>query len=140
MPHTEIYYIDNRDLIENYSRMNYIQINSTLPYNTYLINSQTKMYNQDGVYSGMYYTNKSIQINTLDNTANSTITNTLSIEDRGILFFMRSHVNVSSILGSQTISEPTFQSGVYLDKNMKIIVDILPNIEKTIKITLVISD
>ena len=140
MPRTEIYYISDIDLTANSSQVNYVELNSELPFVTYSINSQTKMYSQDGIYSGKYYTNKNIQINEGDNSSNSTLTNTISIKNKGIIFFLRSYDATKSIPGYITVSEPTYQSGVYLGKDMQVIVEDLKNEEKTLKITFVISD
>ena len=140
MPRTEIYYISNVELIDNYSRINYVQLDSALPYNSYAINGQSKIYTQDGVYAGMYYTNKTFQIDNEEKTINSTITNTMSIENRGIIFFMRSYDKLRMSPGDVTFSKPTFQSGIYLGADMEIILEIIPDKDLTIKVTFIISD
>lgn len=137
---TEIYYINNKDLTKNESRVNFVELNSILPYESYSINSQTKMYSQDGSYAGIYYINKNVQLNTFDNTINSTITNTVSIDNKGILFFLTSYNDRTLEPNNITISEPTFQSDFYLNKKINIVVELLPNIEQTVKIMIIFYD
>jgi hypothetical protein len=139
MTRLEIYYISNLNLTENNSRFNYVQLND-VPYETYSINSQTNIYSQEGIYSGIYYTNRNVQLNNKDSTGNSTITNTISIKNKGIIFFMRSFDGVNLKVSDITVSKPTFQSGHYLGKDMKVIVELLPDKNETIKITFVINE
>jgi hypothetical protein len=67
--YVEIYYYDTNELFNSFSQIDYVQLNSNYPnFNSYSQNGQVLLYEACNVPNGIYYTNRSINSNSIDNT------------------------------------------------------------------------
>ena len=123
----EVYYYDDVELFNSFSQIDYVQLNSKFPnFNSYSQNGQVLLYEPSNVQNGIYYTNRSVNTNSADNTENVAITNTIS-NSNGILFFNRSVDQLVPSPGTVTVSRPTYQSDKYFGTNMVIQWEALTN-------------
>jgi hypothetical protein len=136
----EIYTYSDAELINSFSQINYVQLNTSFPnFNSYAINGQVLLYEPCGVQNGIYYSNRIISSNSDNDTTNLEITNTISNKN-GILFFNRSLSELFPPPGTFTISVPTYQSNKYFGTDMIVQWETLNDIAKTRRITILYNN
>ena len=136
----EIYTYSVAELIDSFSQINYVQLNTSFPnFNSYSQNGQVLLYEPCGVQNGIYYTNRIVSSNSINDTTNLEITNTISNRN-GILFFNRSLSELLPPPGSFTISVPTYQSDKYFGTDMIVQWEVLNDAAKTRRITILYNN
>jgi len=121
----EIYYSSKKEKDLSKSTINYDQINSNTPYSGYSNLEQSTLYEQStGGKSGKWYGTYFIQEDSTDNSYNKSYVFTLSLKE-GILVFPGSSNNSFVQVGNVNYYTPTYQSGVYLKKNIEIIEEVV---------------
>jgi hypothetical protein len=136
----EIYTYTSADLFNSFSQINYVQLNNSFPnFNSYSQNGQVLLYEPCGVQNGIYYSNRIVSSNSINDKTNLEITNTISNRN-GILFFNRSQSELFPPPGSFTISVPTYQSDKYFGTDMVVQWETLNDAAKTRKITILYNN
>ena len=136
----EIYTYSVGELIDSFSQINYVQLNTSFPnFKSYAVNGQVLLYEHCGVQNGIYYSNRIISSNSDNDTTNLEITNTISNKN-GILFFNRSLSELLPPPGTFTISVPTYQSDKYFGTDMVVQWEVLNDVAKTRRITILYNN
>lgn len=132
----EIYYYSIEVISQTFSNINYVKINNTLNgISSFFINAQTKLIKQDGTYGGLYYINKNVQENNLNNISNSTNIITIT-NNNGTLMYMLPFNSENLVPGDSYYAKPIYTSGIYLNKDIIIHQQVLNDINNTRKITI----
>ena len=122
---TEKYYFNNEKLLNTKSNINYVQLNNDKSFNSYSYLEQSSDYDiNTNNKVGKWYASKFAQENFSDNTINISGKSTLSLE-HGILVYYTDRNTLLPPINSAQYYVPAFTSGIYLDKDVKIIREIV---------------
>jgi len=118
---TEIYYLNFFEIVLSKSQIDYVQLNPNTPYSGYSNLKQGILYEEStGNKAGKGYTTRFIQQDSSDDSINVESTVTLALKNGNLVYtFCRNHL--LSKVGEVYYFTPTYKSGVYYNKNVKII-------------------
>jgi hypothetical protein len=120
----EVYYFNKNEFILTKSEIDYVQLNSGTPYNGYSELQQANLYDESsGNKAGKFYSTRFIQGDSSDDTINLLTNVTLSLQN-GILVFTADRNDLNLKIGDVYYFTPSYQSGVYLKKNVEILREI----------------
>jgi transcription initiation factor IIF auxiliary subunit len=121
----EIYYFNKSQKDLSKSTINYTQVNYGTTYNSYSNMEQATLYEElSGKKSGKWYSTYFVQEDSSDQSYNKCFIGTLSLQ-HGILVFSGDSNTSTVSVGDITYYKPTYQSGIYKDKNIKIIEEVI---------------
>jgi hypothetical protein len=119
----EIYYINHNDLANNSLQLNPVLLNTaSSTISSKLFQRQSAIYNQGGNLVGTYFLNQTVQEN--KKKVNVCNNGTLQLENGSLVFFF-SRKFIPLYPGYITETQPVYKSGIYHDKNVKIIREII---------------
>jgi len=121
----EIYYFNKFQKDLSKSTINYTQINCGTPYSSYSNMEQATLYEElSGKKCGKWYSTYFVQKDSSDQSYNKSFIITLSLL-HGILVFSGDRNTSTVSVGDITYYTPTYQTGIYKDKNIKIIEEVI---------------
>ena len=121
----EKYYSSDNEVKLSSSQQNYVLLNQPFPYVSSSLCSRAYLYTQpNSILAGTFYNNRTLQTNTITDTINLTIQDTLAL-DNGIIVFITSRNFVNLYAGYTIKCKSTFQSGIYEGKDIEIIHTVL---------------
>ena len=132
-PETEIYTYTQKQIFEGKTEIDYVQLNN----NSYKSICENIIYKLNDNYENncsYLFTNKNIQENVDAN--NSSRICTIQNNKGTVIYLLTPNANIFSI-GDKFITKPVFTSGYYLGKDIEIIVEVIEDVDKTRKISLV---
>jgi len=121
----EVYYFDNSNLKNTKSQIDYTQINNLNNINSYSYLEQSNVFEiNTNNKIGKWYATKFVLENNLNNTINISGKSTLSLKE-GILTYTTDRNTILPPIGDSQYYTPIYQSGIYLNKDVKIIREIV---------------
>jgi len=121
----EVYYFNKYEKDLSKSTINYNQVNSKTSYSAYSNMEQATLYEESsGKKSGKWYITYFIQEDSSDQSYNKSFIISLSLNN-GIIV-TSGDSNTSNVqVGDISYYIPTYQSGIYLNKNIQIIEEVI---------------
>jgi hypothetical protein len=121
----EIYYFNKSQKDLSKSTINYTQVNYGTTYSSYSNMEQATLYEElSGKKSGKWYSTYFVQEDSSDQSYNKSFIITLSLP-HGILVSSGDSNTSTVSVGDITYYTPTYQSGIYKDKDIKIVEEVI---------------
>ena len=133
IPENEVYTYNYNQIAQVTTEIDYTQLKDN-SYNSLNNNYNLQLTDNYNKQDSNFYVNKNIQKNIDSNTINGVNLETLKTQ-KGTLVFLNTFNSIGRLF--KTTSKPIYASGYYLGKDIEITIEVLDNVEKTRKISVV---